>query len=203
MRGTQPTTRLMQEGSAQLEAVSVGVVKPHELVVRAAADLTDLDAVLDQGLSGGLEVILHDDRHVGVPVVVLGDTGLPRRQLPQRHHRTGDRVGGDRMVRPVSAHADRLQSELLAIPPNLGGHVAHTHDRRDHRRVVENSAHHVSIPVRRLGFIQPSPGPAGCDPTVAAMTVRVSAGSITSSISRCEAVFSALPCRYAAASISA
>src|SRR5246127_3637649 len=54
--GHPPTTRLAQ-WAAQLEAIAVRVVEPDELVVRAPADLTYLDALFDQRPSGGLEVI--------------------------------------------------------------------------------------------------------------------------------------------------
>ena len=55
------------------------------------------------------------------------------------HRRTGDRcrrrwdVSG-----PVGADVNRLQPKLFAIPGDRCGHVAHPHDCRDHRRVVEH-----------------------------------------------------------------
>ena len=41
--------RYAQQRPAQLEPVAVEVVEPHELVVRAAADLPDVDSSVDQG----------------------------------------------------------------------------------------------------------------------------------------------------------
>src|ERR1700752_5335052 len=71
-------------GAAQLETVAVEVVEPDELVVRATADLTDHDASVDQRSPGDLEILIHDDDHVTVPVIVVPRAPLTGRELPQR-----------------------------------------------------------------------------------------------------------------------